>query len=117
MCEQSSLELIKSRSVLLKEGQQSSEIVLKGDEEGDMFFSFLLKYVHVGSDGQTILKIIDDFHAELTIETQPSAFTRLNEPIEIGTYQSKTLYLGIAVNPCNTLNEHEVTITFYTDKE
>lgn len=112
------LELIKTRTLFLKEGVKSGEIVLVDDIGGNMFFSFLLKYVHEGTEGKTQFQVLDDFHAMVTIETRPSAITKLKEPLEIGTYQqSKVLYLDVVVEPCTALGEdHNVTISFYINK-
>ncbi len=118
MSEQS-LDLIKTRTVFLKEGELSGEIVLIDDAEGDMYFSILLQYVKNDKDGETNFEVIDGHHATLTIETRPFAFTKMNEPLEIGTYQNgKKLYLDIIVEPSLALGEaHRVTVNFYTNKE
>lgn len=116
MCERD-LELIRSNTFFLNAGQLSSEIKLDGDKEGDMFFAILIKYVPAGTEGTTLLTVIDDYHAQLTIETQPTALTTLKEPIEIGTYQSKTLYLEVVVEPCIASEQpHRVAVNFYTKK-
>ena len=116
MCDRD-LELIRSNSFFLNEGQFSSEIKLDGDQDGDMFFSILIKYVPTGVEGITTLIINDAYHAQLTVETQPTALTTLTEPIYIGTYQSKKLYLEVAVEPCIALGQpHKVAVNFYTKK-
>ena len=113
------LELIKTRTLILKEGFPSGEVVLVDDTEGDMFFTFLLKYVSEESVGNTHFEVIDGFHAKMTVDTRPNAFTRLKAHLEIGTYQlTRKLYMDIAVDPCFNQEEHEhrVTVFFYTDK-
>lgn len=111
------LELITTRNLFLKEGIQSSEILLK-DTDGDMYFRMTLKYVGDEEDGRTQFEIIDPHHAAFIVETRPNAITRLASPYEIGTYQTdKTLYFDFTVQPRMESGEHEVTVSFYTNKE
>lgn len=110
------LELIETRTLFLKRGQPSSDIVLKDDIGGDMYFSLSLEYIGDNEHGKTSLDITDGHHASLTVETRPAAITRLTEPYAIGTYRDgKTLYLDFTVKP-STAGEHEVNISFYTNK-
>lgn len=114
------LELIKTRTIFLNEGLESGELVLVDDIGGDMYFTFLLRYVPENSAVNTHFEVIDSFHARMTVETRPNSFTQLNEPLEIGTYQQKrVLYMDVAVEPCLNQEErkHRVTVSFYTDKE
>lgn len=108
------LELIKTRDIFLKAGEESGEVVLVGDEDGDMFFSFLLEYVEDGKPTQTRLDVTDEFHGKMTIETRPFALTVLTSPMEIGTYKKKALFVDVRVQPCNAIGEHNLTISFYT---
>ena len=110
------LELIETRTLFLKRGQPSSDIVLKDDIGGDMYFSLTLEYIGDNEHGKTSLDITDGHHASLTVETRPAAITRLTEPYAIGTYRDgKTLYLDFTVKP-STAGEHEVNVSFYTNK-
>lgn len=116
-----SLELIKTRTLFLKEGQTSGEIVLVDSNEGDgdMYFTFRLEYIKDDSKGETKFDVIDDHHASMIIETKPYSFTQLDKPLEIGTYQkSRKLYIGVAVEPCINCEEgqHRVTVSFYTNR-
>lgn len=113
------LELIKTRTIFLKEGQTSGEVVLVDGVGGNMYFTFLLKYINKEGTGRTHFGVIDDYHASMTIETKPNSFTQLDEPLEIGTYQkTRTLYIDVAVEPCMNSEErlHRVTVSFYTNQ-
>lgn len=114
------LEIIKSRSLFLKNGERSSEVVLVDPDGGDMFFTFELRYAEDKNKGKTRLRAIDAHHAEFIIDTLPEAITKPADFIEIGTYGvlNKPLYLGFVVQPqIAQSGEHNVIITFYTRKE
>lgn len=94
------LELIKTRTIFLKEGQTSGEVVLVDEVGGNMYFTFLLKYINKEGTGRTHFGVIDDYHASMTIETKPNSFTQLDEPLEIGTYQKLGPFtLMLRLNP------------------
>ena len=59
------LEIIKSRTLFLKEGDKSSEIILVDPCNGDMYFTFELKYIEDIVSAKTKLSIKDEHHAEL----------------------------------------------------
>lgn len=110
------LELIKTRNIILKTGEESEELVLVDEKEGDMYFSFLLEYVSEGMPTKTRMHVTDKFHAKFTIETIPSAIMGF-EPHKIGTYgNDRGLYIAIRCEPCNALGEHGLLISFYTEK-
>lgn len=117
---ESDLTIIKSRSLVLKNGERSSEIVLVDSEgDGDMYFTFELQYVNDASNGTTQMKVKDHSHADFTIGIMPNAFTRPSDFIRIGTYgvDRKPLYLGFVVQPqIGDSGEHNVIVTFYTNK-
>ena len=111
------LELIKTMDIFLVEGVESSDIVLEGDEDGDIHFSFILKYTKEGTPTRTYLQVTDVFHAKITIETRPSALTSLTSPMDIGTYQNKALFMDIRVQPCIANGEHNITISLYKNNQ
>lgn len=84
-----------------------------------MYFTFLLHYVSEDNVGNTKFEVIDDFHAKMTVETKPHSFTRLSNPLQIGIYQDRSLYLDVTVEPSINSEDrtHRVTVSFYTDKE
>lgn len=112
------LEIIKTRNIFLKEGQISDEIVLedtKGD--GNMYFTFCLKYVSGERNGSTHFNIRDAHHADIVIEIKPTAITTLEKPFKLGTYaKNKDLSVNFIVQPRDANNNHNITITFYTNK-
>lgn len=113
-----SLELIKTRTLFLKVGEPSANVVLVDEKRGNMSFTFQLKYVADDPDKQTRINTVDAFQADVLIETTPNALTEL-APIEIGTYgeDNKALYIGIVVEPRFAGSEqHRTTISFYTKK-
>lgn len=112
------LEIIKTRTIFLKEGEPSSEIVLEDNKgEGNMYFTIILKYVE-SEQLKTHLTIDDAFHAIISIETTPNSLTSLLEPEKVGTYANdKDLFINFRVQPRNADDAHSVTITFYTNKE
>lgn len=112
MCDQT-LELIKTRNIFLGVNERSSEIVLSGSNDGDMYFTFIVKYVNTQS--RTILTVIDDFHGDVTIETSPASITGLPHPLEVGTYQDYPLFLSYIMKPA-TNGLHEIVISFYIRK-
>lgn len=118
MNNESVLEIIKTRNIFLKEGQTSDEIVLVDNlGEGNMYFTFCLKYISNGNEGNTHFNIIDEHHADIIIETRPNAVTKLNSPYKLGTYEkNKDLLINFVVQPCDADKTHSVTITFYTTK-
>lgn len=117
MDQKKELEIITTRTVFLKEGQLSDNIVLSDNAgDGDMFFRFRLKYVKE-ENTKTIFEINDAHRANITIETRPEATTTLIHPQKIGTYAHKrNLLLNFIVQPCDANNVHSVNITFYTEQ-
>lgn len=114
------LTVIKSRTLILKERERSSEVLLTDPDGGDTFLTFELRYVPKDSCGVTDWSVRDGQHADFVIDVLPDAITRPNKPILIGTYGkgSHPLYLGFVVQPqIGQTGEHEVTITFYIRKE
>ena len=119
MCEHK-LELIKTRTLFLQEGTLSGDVVLVDAVDGDMYFRFLLKYISDDTNGSTTVYVIDEFHADITIETKPRSLTKLDSPLEIGTYQkTRTLYLDVTVEPRfeDGGKTHRVTVSFFTNKQ
>ena len=112
------LEIIKTRNIFLKEEEVSDEIVLVDNiGEGNMYFTFCLKYIPNESIGKSHFNIKDAYHAEIIIETKPNAITKLGSPYKLGTYaKDKDLLINFVVQPCDANNTHSVTITFYTNK-
>ena len=96
----------------------SGDVVLVDEIGGNMYFKLKLNYVLDGRPSNTHFNVLDNFHAEMTMETTKKSFTKFEEPLEIGTYQDKKLYIDVAVEPCldDTNNTHRVTISFYTEK-
>lgn len=114
------LTVIKSRTLILKEREKSSEVLLADPDGGDTYLTFELRYVSESGAGFTDWKVIDSQHASFVIDVRANAITRPNEPILIGTFGKKEypLYLGFVVQPqIGQTSEHEVTITFYIRKE
>ena len=114
------LEIIKSRTLFLKEGDKSSEIILVDPCNGDMYFTFELKYIEDIVSAKTKLSIKDEHHAELVIDTTPNGITKPENVIELGTYgaENRPLYIGFVIQPqIANSSEHNVIITFYTRKE
>ena len=114
------LDVIKTRTLMLKNGVCSSEIVLTDPDGGDMYFTFEIRYISDTKLSQTHIYVTDIHHAKLVIDTTPAAITKPKEMIEIGTYgkNNKKLYLGFYVQPQIVQDgDHNVTITFYTGKE
>lgn len=111
------LELIETFLLHLKEGVVSSPVLLKDEIGGDMYFTFLLKYIQDSGAGKTQLQIIDKFHAAFIIDTKPFSSTTLSKPAELGTYaNNKKLYINIVVDPVDKEGDpHKVTISFYTN--
>lgn len=112
MCK-TNYEIIKTRNLILTEGQVSDEVVL-ADSTGDMHFTFCLKYVP--NEGNTHVDITDAYHATITIETRPNAVTKLQSPYHLGTYENKkNLFFNFVVQQQNADATHNVIITFYTN--
>lgn len=113
------LEVIKSRTLVLKCNERSSDIVLVDPTGGDMYFTFELKYVTEECNGTTQLTATDPYHADVVIDTRPNAITKPNGFIHLGTYgYGRPLYLGFVVQPqIGQSGEHNVIVTFYTGKE
>lgn len=110
------LEIVNTRSLFLKEGVFSDEIMLAdADGDGNMYFRFRLKYISGDASGETSFDIKDAFHADVTIETAPNAATKLPRPYYLGTYgKDKDLLLNFYVQPRGAEGLHSVTVTFYT---
>lgn len=107
------LEIIKTRTIFLKENELSSDLILAGDYDGNMFFKFKLVYIEEQSEGRTKFDVTDEHHATFTIDTKPNANTALVDPMEIGTYQGKALYVDFNIGPLDSLSgQHTVIITF-----
>lgn len=109
------LEIVKTRTLFLKEHEDSNEIILTGDGE-DMFFTVCLHYILSGVQGHTHIEIKDTHHAKFTIETTPSSITKLTSPYRIGVYKEKSLYFDFVVQPKEVDGTHHVTLTFYIEK-
>lgn len=111
------IEIIKTRNIFLKEGVVSDDIVLVDEVGGNMYFTFELKYVPDLNEAQTRVRISDDFHAKVVIETQPFATTSLPEPFNIGSYgNGKDFLIDFKIFPVMQDGTHSATITFYTSK-
>lgn len=115
MCD--NLEIIKTRNLYLKDGVPSDEIVLVDAQgEGDMYFTFIIKYVN--GKGVTHFNAQDNFHASIIIETSASALTKTERPFLVGKYgNDRDLFVGFVVNPSNSDGDHNMVITFYTNKK
>ena len=112
--------VIKSRTLVLKNGEKSSEVMLADFDGGNMYFTFELRYVENEEAGKTRFSPIDAHHANFLIDTLPNAITKPNSIIEIGTYgkNNTRLFVGYVVQPqIANSGEHNVVITFYTGKE
>ena len=94
MSEQS-LELIKTRTLFLAEGIWSGDVVLVDNIGGNMYFNLQIRYVSEDSAARTKFDIVDSFHAKMVFETKPKSLAKFDEPIEIGTYQERRLFLDI----------------------
>lgn len=115
-----SLDVIKSRTLLLTVGEPSPEILLVDPDGGDIYFVFELLYAQPGSRGVTRLLPRDPFHAKIEIEITRNSLVEPSEPIPVGTYGAHhlPLYVGFAVSPqYNGTEKHDVTVTFYVRKE
>lgn len=111
-----SLEIVKTRTLFLKENELSNEIVLTGDIE-DMYFTVSLHYIANAVKGHTHIEIMDAYHANFSIETTPSSITKLVSPHKIGVYKNRNLYFDFVVQPQEADKTHNVTLTFYTEKQ
>ncbi|MBD5181011.1 MAG: hypothetical protein HDS98_00470 [Bacteroidales bacterium] len=114
------LDIIKSRTLVLKNNIPSGEVILTDPSEGDMYFTFVLKYIDKDAVPRTNFTSVDRFHARVEIETRPNAITEPGQPIPVGTYgpDHKELFLGFVVQPqLANSGQHNVIITFYTGKE
>ena len=112
-------EIIKTRNLYLENDKPSDEIVLADqDGDGDMYFTFSLKYVDRNEQLKTHFSTKDDHHADFVIETKPNTVTMLNQPISIGNYgkDKKELFVNFVVKPCDASKLHNVTITFSIKK-
>lgn len=118
---ESDFTIIKSRSLVLKNGERSRDVVLAdSDGDGDMFFTFELRYVKDSSKGATHSIYKGPNRAEFIIEVKPNAFTQPSDLLEIGTYgiEREPLFLGFVVQPqIGNSGMHNVIITFYTRKK
>ena len=111
------LEIIKSRTLVLKNEEKSGSVILVDPIGGDMFLTFELKYIGEQSAGKTSLSSTDPHHADIVIEIRPNSITKPKELIKLGTYgEDAPLYLGFVVQP-QIAGEHNVIITFYKEKE
>ena len=116
----SDLDVIKSRTLFLRKNEPSGEVILVDPAEGDMYFTFELRYIDPDQKAQTRFTSRDAFHADVVIETRPNAITEPDEPIRFGNYgpDHKPLYLGFVVQPqIAQSGQHNVIVTFYTGKE
>lgn len=113
------LEIIKDRTLVLKQGETSNELKLVDPHGDDMFLTFELKYISGEGAGFTRIKAPDSQHANIIIETRPNAVTEPEDYIELGTYSDGTpLYIGFVVQPQIAQSGlHNVIITFYKGKE
>lgn len=114
------LTVIKSRTLLLKDGVRSSEVLLADADGGDSYLTFELRYVGENAPGVTDWTTSDPHHAAFIIEVRPNAITRPEEPILIGSYGNpgKPLYLNFVVQPqIAQTGEHETTVFFCVGKE
>ena len=114
------LDVIKSRTLVLRKNESSAEVVLVDPAGGDMYFTFELRYVAQGEPSETRFTSRDAFHANVVIDTRPNAITEPDAPIRIGNYGPlhKELYLGFVVQPqIANSGQHNVIVTFYAGKE
>ena len=113
------LEIIKNRTLVLKQGERSSELKLVDPEGGDMYLVFELKYIKSNEHGTTQITPTDPYHASVVIETLPNSITEPEDYIKIGTYgDGAPLYLGFVVQPqIAQSGQHNVIVTFYKEKE
>lgn len=114
------LDVIKSRTLVLKKNIPSAEVILVDPFEGDMYFTFEIRYAEQGEKASTTFTSRDAFHADVVIDTRPNAITEPDKPIRIGNYgkDHKPLFLGFVVQPqIADSGQHNVIVTFYTGKE
>ena len=86
------LELVKTRTIFLIDGEMSSELVLTDPSGDPMYFKFMLKQRKDDESVSTNFNVIDPYHAEVTITSNLVAITKMEEQLEIGDYNQKPLY-------------------------
>lgn len=113
------LIVIKNRTLILKNGEASDEVVLTDPIGGDMYFRFKIVYIPEDTEGKIRYIPSDDFHATIEIDTCPAAVTENISPARIGTYENKyPLYFDVVVEQQTPQTErHNVIVTFLRGKE
>lgn len=108
--------MIKDFCFLLTENQKSEKVTLVDKEgEGDMHFTFSIRYINKGQIGTTHIDLEDKFNANITIETRPDAITTLKEAHSIGTYaKGRKLFINFKVGPLEN-NKHNLVVNFYAE--
>lgn len=108
-------ELVKTLTIILKINEESSDIVLSGDDSGNMYFKFCLEYITCKAVSRTSLYVVDDFHAGISVGLKPNATVTFTSPLELGTYKGKILYIDLYITPYKFENEeYSVKINFLT---
>ena len=113
------LVVIKSRTLVLKNRENSDEVVLVDPNGEDAYFRFEIIYIPDDVEGKIRFTPLDDRHAKIEIDTKPLAVTETKTPIRIGTYEGKyPLFFEVVVQEQTPQTEsHNVIVTFLRGKE
>ena len=112
MVKEQELEIIKSRTLVLKAGERSGTVWLVDPEGGDIYLTFELRHIGDHENLSTHFTSPDAHHVDFVIYVRPHSTTRPSELLRIGDYGAGyPLYLGFVVQP-QISGEHSVIVTF-----
>lgn len=88
--------------------------LIKDSVEGDMTISIKLQEDENDKDSYTLYNVIAPDKADVVIvNTSKDKSTEVSQPILVGTYEHKKLYLYFRVSPLLAGNLHEIDVKFF----
>ena len=96
---------------------ETNEQVVEDEVGGDIYIAALVNYISETDESDTELKIKDKYHAVVVVGTTPLASTKTENPIRIGTFRGKDLYMSVSCGAISSDGRHNIVVNLLSPKE
>lgn len=94
--------------------QSPASFTIKDEQEGDMQITFILEERKNDNGSFTRYQVLSNHQATVIISNvERDKRTVLTEPMRVGTYKNKDLFLLFSISPINN-GYHEINVRFFT---